>query len=76
MVAASHSLVYTGQLGLITIQMVVVAIHIVVDDVHGDVVDEYIKIGEFPTHEALKHFCKAIIVAFGLVYLCTPIAGD
>jgi hypothetical protein len=46
-----------GELGLSALQKVVVAVRILAYGVPADAVDEYVRIGESTTHEALKHFC-------------------
>jgi hypothetical protein len=65
-----------GEMGLSALQKVVAAIHIHTYGVHADVVDEYVRIGESTTHEALQHFCKATITAFASYYLRKPTPDD
>lgn len=55
----------TGLLGLSALQKVVAAIRILAYGLPGDVVDEYVQIGDSTAREALYHFCSAIIDAFG-----------
>jgi hypothetical protein len=54
-----------GELGLSALQKVVVTVRILAYGVPVDAMDEYVRIGESTTHEALKHFCTAIQTAFG-----------
>jgi hypothetical protein len=54
-----------GELGLSALQKVVVVVRILAYGVPANVVDEYVRIGESTTHEALKHFCTTIQTAFG-----------
>jgi hypothetical protein len=54
-----------GELGLSALQKVVVVVRILAYGVPADAVDEYVRIGESTTHEALKHFCTAIQTALG-----------
>ncbi len=44
--------------------------------VPADAVDEYVQIGESTAREALNHFCRAVIAAFGNEYLRSPTPGD
>lgn len=63
-------------MGLYALQKVVTAIHILAYGVHADAVDEYVRIGESTTHEALQHLYKAIVVAFDPYYLRPPTPDD
>jgi hypothetical protein len=64
------------ELGLSAPQKVVVVVRILSYGVPADAVDEYVRIGESTTHEALKHFCTAIQTAFAGYYLRTPTPAD
>jgi hypothetical protein len=65
-----------GELGLSALQKVVAAVRILAYGVPADAVDEYVRIGESTAHEALKHFCTAILTAFGGYYLRKPTPAD
>ena len=51
--------------GFSALQKVVVVVCILAYDIPTDTIDEYVRIGESTTHEALKHFCTTIQTAFG-----------
>src|SRR6266540_3030511 len=63
-------------MGLTALQKVVAAIRILAYGVPADAVDEYVQIGESTTREALNHFCRAVITAFGGTYLRSPNSAD
>jgi hypothetical protein len=65
-----------GEIGLSALQKVVVDVCILAYGIPADVIDEYVRIGESTTHEALKHFCTAIQTVFGPYYLRAPNAAD
>ncbi|XP_004959684.1 uncharacterized protein LOC101773609 [Setaria italica] len=66
----------TGLLGLSALQKVVAAIRILAYGLPADAVDEYVQIGKSTAHEALYHFCSAVIVAFGKEYIRSPTPVD
>ena len=65
-----------GNMGLTALQKVVAAIRILAYGVPADAVDECVRIGESTAHEALNHFCRAVITAFGGTYLRSPNSAD
>jgi hypothetical protein len=66
----------TGLLGLSALQKVVAAIRILAYGLPADAVDEYVEIGETTARDALRHFCSAVIDAFGKEYLRSPTPED
>lgn len=64
------------EMGLSTVQKVVAAIHILAYGLLVDAVDEYVRIAESTTHEALQRFFKAIVTAFALCYVCPHTPHD
>jgi hypothetical protein len=65
-----------GRAGLFALQKCIGAIRILAYGLPTDAVDEYIHISESTTHEALNHFCAAIINVFSLQYLRAPTSDD
>jgi hypothetical protein len=65
-----------GRAGLSALQKCVAAIRILAYGVPADTVDGYVHIGESTTHEALNHFCVAVINVFGEQYLQAPNSDD
>ncbi|RLM66541.1 uncharacterized protein C2845_PM16G15310 [Panicum miliaceum] len=66
----------TRLLGLSALQKVVAAMCILAYGLPLDAVDEYVQIGTSTACEALKHFCSAVIAAFGKEYLRYPTPVD
>jgi len=58
-----------GELGLSALQKVVAAVRILAYSVPVDAVDEYVRIGESTTHEALKHFCHVVSLVCLVVWI-------
>jgi hypothetical protein len=65
-----------GEIGLSSLQKVVVVVRILAYGIPADAVDEYVRIGESMAHEALKHFCTAVQTVFAPYYLRAPNAED
>jgi hypothetical protein len=65
-----------GRAGLTTLQKCVGAVRILAYGLPADAVDEYVRIGESTTREALNHFCVIVINVFGQQYLCAPTPDD
>ncbi|GAA0139648.1 hypothetical protein LIER_35118 [Lithospermum erythrorhizon] len=61
-----------GKLGLSALQMVTVAFRMLTYGITGDLIDEYIRIGEIAAIKSIKRFVKAIIHIFGSEYLRSP----
>ncbi|XP_073152170.1 uncharacterized protein [Henckelia pumila] len=59
----------TGMFGLSSLQKVMAAVPLLVYDVAGDVVDEYLRIGASTALECLKIFCRAVYDIFSEQYL-------
>jgi hypothetical protein len=59
----------TGLMGISALQKCVAAIRILAYGLPANAVDEYVRIGPSTAQEALKHFCRAVIDAFGGYYL-------
>ena len=58
-----------GILGLSCLQKVVAAFRLLAYGVAADALDEYIRIGESTTLEALRNFVVAVVEVFGPEYL-------
>jgi hypothetical protein len=58
-----------GELGLSALQRVVAVVRILAYSVPVDAVDEYVRIGESTTHEALKHFCHVVSLVCLVVWI-------
>ncbi|XP_025819123.1 uncharacterized protein LOC112895383 [Panicum hallii] len=54
----------------------IAAIRILAYGLPANAVDEYVRIGPSTAQEALKHFCRAVIDAFGGYYLRAPTEED
>jgi hypothetical protein len=65
-----------GRAGLTALQMCVAAVHILMNGLPTDVVDEYVRIGESTAREALNHLCAAVINFFRQQYLRAPTPDD
>src|SRR5262249_10550176 len=61
-----------GNLGLSSLQKVIVAMRMLGYDVSADSVDDYVRIGESTAIESLKKFVESIIAVFGNEYLRSP----
>ena len=66
----------TGLMGLSSLQKCVASIRILAYGLPADAVDEYIQIGDSTALKAMRHFCRAIIKAFGATYLRAPNQQD
>ncbi|XP_010696025.3 uncharacterized protein LOC104908599 [Beta vulgaris subsp. vulgaris] len=63
-------------MGLSPLQKCTAAIRILAYGTSADIVDEYIKIGESTAIECVFRFCRAVIDAFGGLYLRRPTNAD
>jgi hypothetical protein len=59
----------TGKLGFTFYQKSSAAIHMLVYEVAGDLIDEYLQMSESTCLESMYKFCKVVIAVFGTVYL-------
>jgi hypothetical protein len=66
----------TGLMGISALQKCIAAIRILAYGLPANAVDEYVRIGPSTAQEALKHFCRAVIDAFGGYYLRAPTEED
>ncbi|XP_057247382.1 uncharacterized protein LOC130589812 [Beta vulgaris subsp. vulgaris] len=64
------------RMGLSPLQKCIVAIRILAYGTSADIVDEDIKIGESTAIESVFRFCRAVINAFGGLYLRRPTNAD
>jgi hypothetical protein len=65
-----------GVLGLSCLQKVIIVHRILTYDIHTDLIDEYLRIGETTAIESLRAFVKAIVEVFGDWYLRAPNKTD
>jgi hypothetical protein len=65
-----------GVLGLSCLQKVVAAFRILAYEVSADALDEYIRIGESTSLEALRKFVVAVVEVFGPEYMRLPNEQD
>ncbi|XP_021744228.1 uncharacterized protein LOC110710265 [Chenopodium quinoa] len=65
-----------GKLGLSPLQKCTAAIRMLAYSVAPDVVDEYLRIGQTTSKNALQHFCQGVITHFESDYLRKPTAED
>ncbi|XP_038699267.1 uncharacterized protein LOC119996635 [Tripterygium wilfordii] len=62
--------------GLSSLQKVTAALRMLCYGVSGDMMDEYIRLAESTTNEAMKNFIAAVITIFGDKYLRSPTSND
>ena len=63
------------KLGLSSLQMITAVLRMLVYGVSGDLIDEYVRIGETTAFESLKKFVTAVIDVFSEEYLRKPKIG-
>ena len=61
-----------GKLGLSSLQKITVTLRMLAYGVSGDLIDEYVRIGETTALESLKKFVTAVIDVFSEKYLRKP----
>jgi hypothetical protein len=66
----------TGKLGFTFYQKSSAAIHMLIYEVAGDLIDEYLRMSESTCLESMYKFCKVVIAVFGTVYLREPTIED
>ena len=64
------------RLGLSSLQKMTVAIRMLAYGVTGDLMDEYVRIGESTAIESLKKIVKVVILIFSDEYLRSPNSND
>ena len=61
-----------GKLGFTSYKKCSAALRMLAYGVAGDMIDEYIRMGESTCLEAMYKFCQAVVAMFGEVYLREP----
>ena len=65
-----------GKQGFSSLQKITAASRMLCYGHSADTVDEYVRIGESTSFEALKRFVRAVVQVFGAEYLRTPTEAD